>query len=165
MNKEELLTKAQNLHYSLLKLEDYNDGEYTEEMFDMCMELTTIMRNFIHKDFHKSYYDIPETKDFYGGSKTQVELDPDIAEAIKIFNAKGYITIASCAGHTVDLENGGTARGYIWMKNIPIEPMLDGIYIDGDDDRKSLRWDAKTVSQLKNCHKNLLRYANKVASK
>lgn len=147
--RDELLNKASELHYDLCRLEDA-DEECTDEMMDKYFELCDIMRDFINGNHHKTYYTIPGTKDYYGGSNDKVEIDPDIAEVVKILNAKGYVTVASCSGHEREIKKDKRTDGYIWIRNFPKMRMPRGLRRDPnrEQDGASVRWYAESTSGL-----------------
>ncbi len=110
----------------------------------------------------KTYYEIPGTRDFYSTKVGVVEIDPDIAEAVRIFNEKGYETIASCAGHADKRRGFKAIHGYIWMKAYPREKLPKGIFKDGHSSSQALRWKPLTENGLASVHKSLLAYAKRI---
>ena len=74
MTRDELLNRAQDIHYNLIDLES-ESGEITDEQFDLMVELARLMRDFIDNKYHKTYFGVPDTRDFYGTETGLVELD------------------------------------------------------------------------------------------
>lgn len=157
--KEELIKKAEDIHYALLEIEQdcdiRGDENLPDEHFDLTLDLAYLMRDFLNSNFHKTYHYMPGVIDFYSGKSGEVEVDPDIAEAVKIFNEKGYKTFASCSGHVVDLKAAGTARGYVWIEFKPINPLPRGLFFY----EKSIRWHPRTERGLKKAQQSILKYA------
>jgi hypothetical protein len=164
---QDILKEAEDKQDRLEALEDqFGDGAYDkEEHFNLTLDLSFLMRDFINAKFwedrqkSKTYYDIPGVKDFYSDKIGSVELDPEIAEAVHIFNEIGCNTIASCAGHVE--SNGKISEGYVWMSNYPIEGLPKGLYFKGN----AVRWRPRTEKGLKKAQQALLLYAQTVAPK
>lgn len=109
-----------------------------------------------------SYYSVPETTDFYGRAPIGlVELDPEIADLIKNLNAKGFVTVASCAGH-MDDPIGKSVCGYIWIhgNRLPDKPIPRGTYIC----KKTgcLRWRVRSEKALKLVHLRLKKWGEEI---
>lgn len=146
--KEEILKKAEDLHYDLLQIEtEIGEDELPEEHVDLTLEIAYLMRDFIHEKHHKTYFNVPNTKDFYSDSVGEIELDPGIAESIKILNDKGYVTVASCSGHN------NCKCGYIWIANFPNKRVPNGFTKDKSTAGAGhcIRWGSKdNRTELKN---------------
>jgi len=107
----------------------------------------------------KVYHDLPGVVDFYSGEVGKVEIDPDIFEAVRILNEKGYETRASCSGHYVDKPT----EGYIWITNVSDLPSSALLKITkSENPGVSIRWKASSKLALKNRWEYLLDYVNKL---
>ena len=159
MTRDELLNRAQDIHYNLIDLES-ESGEITDEQFDLMVELARLMRDFIDNKYHKTYFGVPDTRDFYGTETGLVELDPEIAKAIQILNSKGYKTIASCAGHTKrEFFKNGISPGYVWADNYPPGKLPKGLFMCKHGGRPCIRWRPTTSAGLEKAQEALLKYA------
>lgn len=169
----EILKEAEDKHERLMDLEEqYGDAAFEkDEHAKLTFDLSYLMRDFLSakywedRDKNKIYYAVPKVIDFYSGEVGTVELDPDIAEAVRIFNEKGYQTIASCAGHINAITSKKPSAGYIWMAKYPSEKLPKGLVKCKDrTGGNSIRWSPKTSKGLKTVHKVLLEYAHRVKS-
>jgi hypothetical protein len=100
----------------------------------------------------------PNAIDFYSSLEGWIEADKEIAETLSILCSKGYLTVASCAGHT------RFRNGYIWFRNGIPAKIPRGTYRDhhGSD---SLRWRPNTMKGLRRVHSTLLKWAKKLPKK
>lgn len=115
----------------------------------------------------ETYHIIPNTKDFYSKQVGIVDVDPEIAEVVRLLNEKGYETKASCAAHLID---GKLTSGYIWLATLPALPLPNHVHAAEtsgiNESEWCLRWygsEVKSEERLKKIHTELLKWAELIA--
>lgn len=168
----DILEEAEEKHFELLDLEEDAEKKGVEvtdndRFFDLTFELGYLMRDYVDEKMNvewearlktKTYFTVPGVKDFYSDKVGTVEIDPGIAEAVRVFNAKGYTTIASCSGHS----RLSVDPGYIYFKVGPKKKLPKDLYWCGSskkDGHVVIRWKPTTEKSLVKAQNSLLKYA------
>jgi hypothetical protein len=177
--KEEILDAAENIHFAMMDVEETieeleKQGKKADKLedthFEMTLDLAYLMRDLVDIKFTeeyeaeqklKVYHEIPGATDFYSGKVGTVEVDPEIAEAVRIFNEKGYTTKASCAGHT-NKKDSIKYYGYVAFY---VKPSLRKLPKGLINDKGVLRWHPRSENGLIKARTTLLAFAKSLKPK